>query len=294
MHRRRLGALTAAAIALSTFAGVPAANAATAPARPTSLARAAAGAHADASAALAGLALPAASPSTMRAAAAGSKPVVLPLDTTIPVKVASWRYDIHVKSAGAKSDRTRIRLFFGTRSEQVSVGRLVRVTVLRHGHHYPLLQTTTTFKRFVVMLTGLESNPLRLTSVHFTTRSDFVAALAHGLAIDSHEVTREYGALLRFVQMALDLSATLLQAAEYAAQNPTAADFAGVTSVQTTAGSGGYTGVVTLSGSWKDFTVAVVNTTDTSNLTETFDSQAITITYTLDGKTYTQTVSLTG
>jgi hypothetical protein len=296
VHRRPLAALVAAAITVSTFAGATAANAAPASGSPASLTGAAAQARADASAALAGLVLPSAS--RVRAAAASTNSFSLPLDTTVPVKVAAKHYDIHVVSTGAKTDRTTITLFLGGRSAQVSVRRLVRVTVLRHGYKHPLMQTTTTFKRFVVMLTGLESNPLKLTSVHFSTRSDFVAALSHGLAIDSHEVNREYGALLRFVQMALDLSSTLLQAVDYAEKNPAATDFSGATTVQTTAGSGAYAGTVTLSGAIvsgvpQSFSVSVTNTTDASALTESFDAKAITMTYTVGGRTYTQSVSLT-
>lgn len=295
MHRRPTSALIAAAIALSTVAGASAATAAPASGTPEPLSAAAAAARADASSALAGLALPTAS-SRMRAAASGS--TVLPLDSTIRVKVAAKKYDIDVVSTGAKSDRTSIRLYLAGRSEQVSVRRLVRVTVVRHGYQHPLLQTTTTFKRFVVMLTGLESNPLMGTSVHFATRSAFVAALSHGLAISSRDVTKEYGSLLRFVQMALDLSSTLVRAAEYAEANPTATDLSAVHTVQTTKGSGAYTGTVTLTGTIVDgtpqrFSVAVTDTTDATAISETFDDTAITITCTVGGKTYSQSVSLT-
>ena len=299
MLRRPIGVLIAAAIAVSTFAGASAANAAPASGSPTSLTRAAAEARAEASAALAGLALPTVSAAHMRAAVAlPTSATSIPLDTTIPVKVAAKRYDIRVRSTGAKSDRTTITLFLGTQREQVSVRRLVRFTVTRHGYKHPLLQTTTTFKRFVTMLSGLESTPLVGKSIHFTTRSAFVAAISHGLSIDSAEVTKEYGSLLRFVQMALDLSATLLQAVEYAEANPTATDFSAVPVVQTTAGSGAYAGTVTLSGTIVSgapttFAVSVTNTTDASALAVSYDAKAITVTYTLDGRTTTQTVSLT-
>lgn len=299
MLRRPIGVLIAAAIAVSTVAGASAADAATPSASPTSLARAAAEASAEASAALAGLALPAVPVARVHAAAVLPTSVALPLDSTIPVKVAAKRYDIHVRSTGATSDRTTITLYLGAQKEQVSVRRLVRVTVVRHGYKHPLLATTTTFKRFVVMLEGLQSTPLLGKSIHFTTRSAFVAAIAHGLAADSADVNKEYGSLLRFVQMALDLSATLVQAIEYAGQDPTATDFSAVPTVQTTKGSGAYAGTVTLSGTIVSglptaFAVTVTNTTDASGLAVSFDAKAITVTYTVGGKTTTQTVSLAG
>lgn len=298
MLRRPIGVLLAAAIAVSTFAGASAADAAPASADPTSLAHAAAEARAEASHALAGLALPSVAASHMRHAVAlpGRTPTI-PLDSTIPVKVASKRYDIHVRTTGAKSDRTTITLYLGAQKEQVSVGRLVRVTVTRHGYTHPLLATTTTFTRFVVMLDGLQSTPLVGKDIRFTTRSGFVAAISHGLAADSAEVRKQYGELLRFVQMALDMSATLVNAIQYAAANPKATDFTAVPTVQTTRGSGAYTGTVTLTGTIASgvptaFAVAVTNTTDASALAVSFDREGITTTATVDGKTTTQTVSL--
>lgn len=292
MHRRPLSALIAAALTVATIASGSAANAAT-PSGTAPLTRAAAEARADASAALAGLRIPAATAGISAASASGAK-LEVPLDSVVPIKVATKRYDIHIRSTGAKSDRTTIRLYLGTHEERVSIRRLVRVTVTRHGYTHPLLATTTTFRRFVVMLTGLQSSPLGFKAPHFATRSAFIAALTHGLAIDSREVTREYGALLRFAQMSLDLSASLLQAAQYLNQHPAVTDLSAAPTVQTTAGSGGYAGSVTLTGTLQAFTASVVNTTDTTSLTESVDAKAFTMTYTVGGRTYTESISFTG
>jgi hypothetical protein len=296
--RRPIGALVAAAIAVSAFAGASAAQAAPASTDPASLTRAATEARAEASAALAGLQLPNVSTARMRHADALSAPApVLPLDSVIPVKVAAKHYDIHVRSTGAKSDRATITLYAGAQKEQVSVRRLVRVTVIRHGYKHPLLETTTTFKRFVVMLEGLQSTPLIGKSIHFTTRSGFVAAISHGLAADGAEVNRQYGSLVRFVQMALDMSATLMQAVDYAEKHPTATDFSAVPAVHTTLGSGAYAGTVTLAGTIASgvptaFQVAVTNTTDASALSVSFDAHGFTFSATVDGKTTTQSIDL--
>ena len=284
---RPMRVLIAAAITVSTFAGASAANAATVPSDPASLTHAATDARTAAGAALGGISIPSASAARLRAASASTKPLVLPLNATMTVKVHAKRYDLHVVSAGSKSDLTHIRLFLAGQSADISVRRLVRLTVTRHGYKHPLMETTTTFRRFVVMETGLESNPLLATRTHFATRSDFLAALTHGLAISSAEVTKEYGAQLRFAQMSLDLASTLLAAAEYAISDPTATDFSAVPTVQTTAGSGGYAGTVTLTGSLTDFSVTATNTTDGSSLTEAASAQSISITYTVGGKTYT-------
>jgi len=264
---RPLRVVIAAALTLATFGGATAASAATPTADPKQLAHAAAEARSNASAALGGIALPGATTGRVQAAAAASK--VQSIDETIRVKVKAKRYDLHVVSVGSKADPTRITLFVGTQRVQVPVRRLVRVTVIRHGHHQPLLATTTTFRRFVVMATGLQSNPLAFDTTRFATRSDFVAALAHGLAIDSKEVVREYGAVLRFAQMSLDIAASLLEALQQAGSDPTSVDLSTVKTVQTTAGTGGYQGSVTLAGTLQAFTATATNDTDSSVLTET-------------------------
>lgn len=284
MHRP-LRVAVAAALTLATFAGATAATAATPTTDPKQLAHAAAEARSNASAALGGITIPGGTTGRVQAAAAASK--VQSIDETIRVKVKKKRYDLHVVSVGSKADPTRITLFAGTQRLQLPVRRLVRVTVVRHGHHQPLLATTTTFRRFVVMVTGLQSNPLAFDTTHFATRSDFVAALAHGLAIDSKEVVREYGAVMRFAQMSLDLSMTLVQAVQYLGENPTATDLSAVPTVHTTAGSGGYAGTVTLSGTPTSLSVSASNTTDGSTLTEAISQSSLTITYTVGGKTWT-------
>lgn len=279
---RPLGMLLAAAITVATIGGASAANAAP-PADPSAaLTKAAAGAHANASAALGGIALPSGTAAHLRTAAA-AKSHVLSVDETIPVKVATKRYDLSFTSVGPKTDPTRIRLYSGPHSVQIAVRRLVRIIVHPHGAKAVTLETTTTFRRFVVMLTGLQSNPLLGKQKHFATRSDLVAALAHGLAIDSREVTVEYGAVMRLAQMSLDLSTTLLAGMQYRSQHPSAPDLSAVPTTHTTRGSGAYSGAVTLTGTTDTFSVTATNTTDDSSLTEAFGKTAVTITYTVHG-----------
>lgn len=281
---RPLGVLTAAAITVAVVGGASAADAATRPA--PSLPQAAAADRANASTALAGIAVPA--PSTgVRADAAHGTPVES-VHLTIPVKVRDVRYDVRADSTKEKTDPTRITLYVASQPEQIVVRRFVRLTVTRHGRTTPLLASTTSFRRFVVMLQGLEANPLTGSLTRYQTRAEMVAALTHGLAISGAEVTREYGAVLRYAQMSIDLGVTLLQAAEYLAEHPEATDFTGVPTVQTTAGSGGYTGTVALTGSPTAFTLSATNSTDGSSLTETVGPDAFSITYTVGGKTWTE------
>ena len=287
---RPLRVLIAAALTVATFAGASAANASTAPGTPATLSHAAAEARTNASSALGGIVLPVTSTSRLRAASASAAHGVQSIDETLRVNVKDRKYDVHVVSVGTTADPTRIQLFLGSAGVRVSVRSLVRITVIRHGYKHSLLEVTTTFRRFVVMIPGLVGNPLTGTRAHFATRSDLVAAFGHGLALTGPQVIHEYGAILRFAQMALDLSATLLQAAEYAVQHPTATAFGTVATVQTTRGSGGYTGAVTLTGTPAAFTVTATNTTDGSSLTESFSAQSFTITYTVGGRTFTRTV----
>jgi hypothetical protein len=279
--------LLAATIALSTIGGASAAQAAPA-AGHADLSGAAVAASRTASTVLGGIALPTGAGSHLRAAAAKSP--VLPVDETIHVKVAKKRYDIRFTSVGPKSDPTRIRLYFGTQPAQITVRRLVRIVVHPHGSKSITLATTTTFRRFVVMLTDLETSPLMGGQKHFASRASLVAALSHGLAIGSREVTREYGAVLRLAQMSLDLSNTLMSGFQYRDEHGVDADLSAVATTHTTAGSGGYAGAVTLAGTADAFTVSATNTTDDSALTETFDEHSISTTYTVHGKTTTSTV----
>jgi hypothetical protein len=284
---RPLGMLLAATIAFATIGGASAAQAAPA-SGPDALSGAAATTARSASAALGGIPLPVGTGAHLRAAAA--KPYVATVDETIHVKVAKKRYDIRFTSVGPKSDATRIRLYLGTHPAQIAVRRLVRITVHPHGAKATTLATTTTFRRFVVMLTGLQTEPLMGGQKHFASRASLVAALTHGLAIGSHEVTREYGAVLRLAQMSLDLTETLMTGFQYRDDHGPDADLSAVATTHTTAGSGGYAGAVTLAGTADTFTVAATNTTDDSSLTETFDEHSITTTYTVHGTTKTSTV----
>lgn len=284
MHRP-LRAAVAAALTLATFGGATAASAATPDPAPKQLAQAAAAARSTASAALGGVAIPAGTAAHRFAAASATG--VESIDETLRVKVDTKRYDLHVVSVGSKAHPTRITLYVGEQPVQLAVRRTVRVTVVRHGHHQPLLATTTTFRRSVVMLAGLQSNPLAFDTARFRTRSAFVAALTHGLAIDSRTVVREYGAVLRFAQMSLDLSGTLVAAVEYLGSDPSAPDLSSVRTVHTTAGSGGYAGAVTVSGTPDALAVSAANTTDGSTLTMQLGRQSLTLTYTIGGRTWT-------
>jgi hypothetical protein len=279
--------LLAATIAVATIGGASAAQAAPA-AGPDALGGAAAAASRTASAALGGIPLPVGAASHLRAAAA--KTAVLPVDETIPVKVAKKRYDIRFTSVGPKTDPTRIRLYLGTHPLQVSVRRLVRIVVHPHGSKATTLATTTTFRRFVVMLTDLQTAPLMGEQKRFVSRASLVAALSHGLAIGSREVTREYGAVLRLAQMSLDLGQTVMAGADYAERHGVDADFSAVRTVHTVAGSGGYAGSVALTGTVEAFTVSATNTTDDSALSETLGADSLTVSYTVHGKTTTSTV----
>jgi hypothetical protein len=280
---RLLSAAVAAAVVVTGFAGATAAQAASP--SPTGAARAAAEARADASAALGGIALPEPGPRFHAAAAAKVQSV----HQTVAVRVAAKRYDVRAESTGPAAHPTRITLHLGPVEQQVQVRRLVRITVTRHGAHTPLLATTTTYRRYVVLQADLVANPLAASRTHFPTRTAFLAALTHGLALHSTELTREYGAVLRLAQMALDISATLLGAVAEIAADP-AADLSAVPTVQTTTGSGGYTGTVVLTGTAAALTVTATNTTDASVLTETVAGEAVTLTYTAHGSTVTRTV----
>jgi hypothetical protein len=258
--------LIAAAITVSTIGGASAANAATPADATAALSQAAAEAHRTASAALGGLALPTGTAAQLRTAAT-AKVHVESLHSSLPVKVAKHRYDIRFASVGTSASPTRI-----------------------HGAKTATLATTTTFRRFVVMLTDLESGPLMAEQKRFATRASLVAALSHGLAIGGGEVTREYGALLRLAQMSLDLSTSLVAAIQYSAKHPTATDFSGVVTTHTTRGSGAYAGSVVVSGTPTSFSGTATNTTDDSSIAETFDEHSITITYTVPGTSTTVTV----
>lgn len=281
--------LIAAAITVSTIGGASAANAATPADATAALSQAAAEAHRTASAALGGLALPTGTAAQLRTAAT-AKVHVESLHSSLPVKVAKHRYDIRFASVGTTASPTRITLYAGTHPVQVAVRRLVRISVYRHGAKTATLATTTTFRRFVVMLTDLESGPLMAEQKRFATRASLVAALSHGLAIGGGEVTREYGALLRLAQMSLDLSTSLVAAIQYSAKHPTATDFSGVVTTHTTRGSGAYAGSVVVSGTPTSFSGTATNTTDDSSIAETFDEHSITITYTVHGTSTTVTV----
>ncbi|WP_345479777.1 hypothetical protein [Amnibacterium soli] len=280
--------LLAAAIAFATLGGASAAQAAPA-AGPDALAGAAVAASRTASATLGGIPLPVGAAAHLRVAAA--KSAVLPVDETIHVKVAKKRYDIRFTSVGPKTDPTRIRLYAGTHPVQLSVRRLVRIVVHPHGSKATTLATTTTFRRFVVMLTDLQSTPITGEQKRFASRASLVAALSHGLAIGSRELTREYGAVLRLAQMSIDIAQTLAAGLQYRGEHGADADLSGVATTHTTAGSGGYTGSVTLAGTADAFTVAATNTTDESVLSETFGEHSISTAYTVHGKTITSTVT---
>jgi hypothetical protein len=288
MHRS-LGVLLAAAITVAALGGTSAASAATGPDGTTALAQAATEARQSASVALGGLALPTGSTAQLHAAA--SKSSVQSIHESIRAKAGTKRYDIRVDSVGPKTHPTRITLAVGAKSVKVAVRRLVHISVRRHGAKTVTLAATTTFRRFVVMSTDLLADPLKGKQKRFATRASLVATLAHGLAIGGGEVTREYGAVLRFAQMAVDLGATLLQAMEYTAEHPDAKDLSAVPTTHTTTGSGGYAGSVTISGTPTTFTASAVNTTDDSTLTETFDQHSLTMSYTVHGTTTTTTVT---